>query len=83
MHTFREAAVEAVKEEFERRGLKDIEDRKIFVAAILGSVDDQVAAELPFLWMSTNGEDWNGVSKEYERKVRIMMSTRSEIQFLT
>jgi hypothetical protein len=46
-----------------------------------GSVDDQVAAERPFLWMSTNGEDWNGVSKEYERKVRIMMS--SEKQFLT
>ena len=81
MHTFRKAAVEAVKEEFERHGLKDIEDRKVFVAAILGSVDDQVAAERPFLWMSTNGEDWNGVSKEYERKVRITMS--SEIQFLT
>ena len=46
-----------------------------------GSVDDQVAAKRPFLWMSMNGEDWNGISKEYERKVRIMMS--SEIQFLT
>ena len=46
-----------------------------------GSVDDQVAAKRPFLWMSMNGEDWNGVSKEYEHKVRIMMS--SEIQFLT
>ena len=57
MHSFREAAVDAVKDEFERRGLKDIEDRKIFIAAILGSVDDQVAAERPFLWMSTNGED--------------------------
>ena len=37
-----------------------------------GSVDDQVGAKRPFLWMSMNGEDWNGVSKEYERNVRIM-----------
>ena len=73
MHSFREAAVDAVKDEFERRGLKDIEDRKIFIAAILGSVDDQVAAERPFLWMSTNGEDWNGKTGGYERKVRIVI----------
>ena len=71
MHTFREAAVEAVKDEFERRGLKDIEDRKVFIAAILGSADEQVATERPFLWMSTNGEDWNGATREYERKVPV------------
>jgi hypothetical protein len=71
MHTFREAAVEAVKDEFERRGLKNIEDRKTFIAAILGSADDQISAERPFLWMSTNDEDWKGATLEYERKVRI------------
>ena len=71
MHAFHEAAVEAVKDEFERHGLKDIEDRKIFIEAILGSADEQVATEWPFLWMSTNSEDWNGSTREYERKVRI------------
>ena len=44
--------------------------RKFFIVAILGSVDDQVATEQPFLWMSMNGEDWNGATREYERKVR-------------
>ena len=71
MHNFHEAAVEAVKDEFEQRGLKDVEDRKVFVAAILGSTDEQVATDRPFLWMSTNGEDWIGETKEYERKVRV------------
>ena len=71
MHNFHEAAVEAVKDEFEQCGLKDVEDWKVFVVAILGSTDEQVATDWAFLWMSMNGEDWIGETKEYEHKVRV------------
>ena len=80
MHNFCEAAVEAVKDKFEWCGLKDAEDRKVFVAAILGSTDEQVATNWPFLWMLMNGEDWIGEIKEYECKVRAWL-IMSVLQF--
>ena len=49
----------------------ELEDQKVFIAAILGLADEQLAFEQPFLWTSTNGEDWNVATREYKCKVRV------------
>ena len=74
IHSFRENAIAAVSDEFKLRKLEKIEDRKLFVRAILGTAEEQVGAERPFLWMSTDDEDWKGSGPLPDRKKKNIFS---------
>jgi len=56
----------AVTDEFQRRGLESVEERKTFVKAMLGK-EDQTTVDRPFLWQSTDDINWKGASPEPKR----------------
>lgn len=63
IHRFGSAAIDALKDEYQSRGLETATDRASFVIQMLGK-EDLTDKERPFLWKSTDETGWNKKDKK-------------------